>query len=134
SERHALDALGQRADHGADRRERHGGRADRGGGHRPVAAELAQLIHGILELVSRYPVHRSNHPRSSGHRGYRRPTRPTLAGGSSVSALEITALSKVYGAFRALSDVSLRVEAGERRAIIGPNGAGKSTLFSIIGG
>src|SRR5690606_24359229 len=30
--------------------------------------------------------------------------------------------------------VSLRVEAGERRAIIGPNGAGKSTLFSIIGG
>jgi branched-chain amino acid transport system ATP-binding protein len=35
---------------------------------------------------------------------------------------------------RALSDVSLAVEPGERRLIIGPNGAGKTTLFNILSG
>jgi branched-chain amino acid transport system ATP-binding protein len=35
---------------------------------------------------------------------------------------------------KALRDVSLSVEPGERRAIIGPNGAGKTTLFNIISG
>jgi branched-chain amino acid transport system ATP-binding protein len=49
-------------------------------------------------------------------------------------AVQVDSLSKRYGAFAALSDVSLTVEAGERRAIIGPNGAGKTTLFSIIAG
>jgi len=49
-------------------------------------------------------------------------------------AVQVDNLSKRYGAFAALSDVSLTVEVGERRAIIGPNGAGKTTLFSIIAG
>lgn len=39
-----------------------------------------------------------------------------------------------FGALAALSDVSLEVESGERRALIGPNGAGKTTLFNVIAG
>ncbi len=35
---------------------------------------------------------------------------------------------------RALSDISLRVEAGEFITVIGSNGAGKSTLFNVISG
>ena len=49
-------------------------------------------------------------------------------------AVATTKVSKTYGAFAALKNVDLVVQAGERRAIIGPNGAGKTTLFSIIAG
>ena len=50
------------------------------------------------------------------------------------SVLNLSAVSKSFGGLTAVSDVSLTVEAGERRAIIGPNGAGKTTLFSLISG
>jgi len=49
-------------------------------------------------------------------------------------ALEVRALSKSFGGLRVSADVSLAVEAGERRLVIGPNGAGKTTLFSLITG
>jgi branched-chain amino acid transport system ATP-binding protein len=43
-------------------------------------------------------------------------------------------LSKSFAGFKALTNVSLIVEEGERRAIIGPNGAGKTTLLKLITG
>lgn len=49
-------------------------------------------------------------------------------------ALKVTGVSKAFGHFHALKNVSLSVAQSERRAIIGPNGAGKSTLFNIIAG
>jgi branched-chain amino acid transport system ATP-binding protein len=49
-------------------------------------------------------------------------------------ALEVRALSKSFGGLRVSADVSLAVEAGERRLVIGPNGAGKTTLFNLITG
>jgi len=51
-----------------------------------------------------------------------------------VTALVIDGLSKSFGGLRALDDLSLEIEPGERRAIIGPNGAGKTTLFHLVGG
>ncbi|HVQ77448.1 MAG TPA: ABC transporter ATP-binding protein [Candidatus Binatia bacterium] len=48
--------------------------------------------------------------------------------------LAIEALRRHFGALSAVNDVSLRVEARERRAVIGPNGAGKTTLFNLITG
>jgi len=50
------------------------------------------------------------------------------------SALQIHQLSKSFGATDIIRNLSLDVDAGERRAIIGPNGAGKSTLFHLISG
>ena len=46
--------------------------------------------------------------------------------------LTMTDVSKRYGAFFALSEVSLVVEAGEVVCIVGPSGAGKSTLIRCI--
>ncbi len=48
--------------------------------------------------------------------------------------LEVEGLSKSFGAFLALDDVSLRVEPGSVHALLGENGAGKSTLVKCIMG
>jgi branched-chain amino acid transport system ATP-binding protein len=48
--------------------------------------------------------------------------------------LEVQGVTKNFGGIRALSDVTIRVEKGERIGLIGPNGSGKTTLLSIIGG
>lgn len=52
------------------------------------------------------------------------------------AAVELTlaGLTKSYGKFRALEDVTFTVAPGESVAVVGPNGAGKSTLFGVIGG
>lgn len=51
-----------------------------------------------------------------------------------MSGLKIQSVSKQFAGVTALSDVSMNVTNGERRALIGPNGAGKSTLFHLITG
>ncbi len=50
------------------------------------------------------------------------------------AALELTNVSKLFGALAAISDVSLSVRPGERRAVLGSNGAGKTTLFNCVTG
>ncbi len=48
--------------------------------------------------------------------------------------LRADGLQKRYGALVVTRNVSIALEAGERRALIGPNGAGKTTLFDLLTG
>jgi len=48
--------------------------------------------------------------------------------------IEVQHLSKKYGPFTAVDDVSFRAESGEIMGFLGPNGAGKTTTMRIITG
>jgi simple sugar transport system ATP-binding protein len=51
-----------------------------------------------------------------------------------VAVLELTNVSKHFGAIQAVNDVSLTIERGEAVGLMGDNGAGKSTLVKMIAG
>ena len=48
--------------------------------------------------------------------------------------LDTRNVTKRFGGFVALEDVSLSVDAGERLGLIGPNGSGKTTLINYVSG
>jgi ABC-2 type transport system ATP-binding protein len=58
------------------------------------------------------------------------------AGGAAggVPAIEVEGLSKRYGEFEAVRDLSFRIHAGEVVGFLGPNGAGKTTTMRMLTG
>ncbi|MGC8737125.1 MAG: ABC transporter ATP-binding protein [Candidatus Hydrogenedens sp.] len=48
--------------------------------------------------------------------------------------IDVQKLTKYYGLFCALKDVSFSIQEGERVGLLGPNGAGKSTMMRILTG
>ena len=50
------------------------------------------------------------------------------------SAIRVEGLTKRFGAFIAVNDVSFSVKSGEIFGILGPNGAGKTTTLEIVEG
>ncbi|HUN84320.1 MAG TPA: heme ABC exporter ATP-binding protein CcmA [Terracidiphilus sp.] len=61
-------------------------------------------------------------------------TGPGLQDGSSIPCARVHQVSKLFGSFAALRQVSVDLEAGKCYVLIGENGAGKSTLLRILAG
>ena len=57
-----------------------------------------------------------------------------MGNGSPQVMIEARGLSKFYGPFVAIRNVSFTISEGEIVAFLGPNGAGKSTTMKILSG
>ena len=51
-----------------------------------------------------------------------------------MSFISLQGVSRTFGSFTALENLSLEVERGDFISIVGPSGCGKSTLLQIVGG
>jgi ABC-2 type transport system ATP-binding protein len=61
------------------------------------------------------------------------PTVPSAPAKAGAAAIEVSHLTKTFGARTAVADVSFSVARGEVFGFLGPNGAGKTTTVRILG-
>ena len=57
-----------------------------------------------------------------------------IANGNTANFLEVRNLTKMFGQFIALNDVSVGINKGEFVSVLGPSGCGKTTLLRVIAG
>src|SRR5687768_2854032 len=84
----------------------------------------------------------SRRHRRTGERRARRPgvvnylpsLRGTVPARRVPAMIEVTALTKRYGTFTAVNDLSFTVRPGEGLGLVGPNGAGKTTTLRCLAG
>jgi ABC-2 type transport system ATP-binding protein len=60
------------------------------------------------------------------------PDTPDLTNPYSMNLLEVDRVSKSYGTFKAVDDVSFTVSKGRIFGLLGPNGAGKTSMIRMI--
>jgi len=78
-------------------------------------------------------IHRQVDPYNGNSRGAWLSS-PVSRGEETGVGIEVRGLSKRYGSFQAVKDVSFEVAAGQLVALLGPSGSGKSTILRTIAG
>src|SRR5437868_12583874 len=73
------------------------------------------------------PVYRRSH-------AVDRPFRQHRARGLTMARLQLTGITRCYGDFKAVDDISLDIDDGEFVVLLGPSGCGKTTTLRIIAG
>ncbi len=58
----------------------------------------------------------------------------TVTAAPDAPLLQVGTLTKTFGGFTALDNISVDIKKGERFGLIGPNGSGKTTLINCISG
>jgi branched-chain amino acid transport system ATP-binding protein len=58
----------------------------------------------------------------------------TVTAAPDAPLLQVGTLTKTFGGFTALDNISVDIRKGERFGLIGPNGSGKTTLINCISG
>ncbi len=61
-------------------------------------------------------------------------TAPYSAANAAIEQLELVGVTKSFSGVRALTNIDLRLDAGEANVLVGENGAGKSTIVKILSG
>ena len=60
--------------------------------------------------------------------------RTTTRSAALTTAIHLDSVSKIYGTFAALRNITATIESGTCTVIFGENGAGKSTLLRVVAG
>ena len=96
----------------------------------PIATPPRHATHAKVRTNHRFYTHSQDMPTTNAHSAQAANT--TIA--PSVPAVELARVSRLYGSFVALREVSLTLLPGSSVVMLGENGAGKSTLLKLIAG